>query len=521
MASHDARVEEEIRRMEKAFHLTETESTRVVVSPRVWQSDRGKSNLILVAQLLSGKRLNFPAFRDTLIGSFKPRRGMEIFRIDHYRFLFEFNHVVDMNRVLDNCPWNFDNELLLMKPLPDNEDPLLTRMDWADFFIRVQGLPISKINHTFAKIIGNNIGQFMEFDLEKSGARWGASMRIRARINISKPLRRVLILSNPDGDEFELVFTYEKLPNFCYLCGIIGHISDYYELRYDEHFVDPGKKTPYGSWLRAAPRRGSGQLPTLNSPIGTPQHSGSYYRVRGSDIWGANGVTRNDPEVFRTPISSPPRNPPSGLVRQPYRPPALREPSVPVRRDLSLHFRDESEGESDVNAGEDLDSGFPPSNSFVSGLYISPGRRATTPNPSPIPPVTHISSTHHVTTTISSPIPNLSETIAERASLAPAVLVSTTKSQPLTIRPIPSHTTNLSTILTVIQSPQPSMVPIQQHNDLNITHPLSPHLNQPFTAPISSPLSSPILINIPIHISTTPPRSHKSLPVTRKITKAY
>ncbi|KAL0317110.1 UNVERIFIED_CONTAM: hypothetical protein Sangu_2125300 [Sesamum angustifolium] len=87
--------------------------------------------------------------------------------------------------------------------------------------------------------------------LDSAGHVWGSHMRIWASVDVTKPLRRVLKLQTTLGDEQLLYFTYEKLPNFCYLCGCLGHLSKFCELRFSEDFVDPGDATPFGPWLRA------------------------------------------------------------------------------------------------------------------------------------------------------------------------------------------------------------------------------------------------------------------------------
>lgn len=50
----------------------------------------------------------------------------------------------------------------------------------------------------------------------------GTSLRFRVDIDVTKPLRHVIQLSGPDGQEFQVRLAYERLPNFCYYYGIIG-----------------------------------------------------------------------------------------------------------------------------------------------------------------------------------------------------------------------------------------------------------------------------------------------------------
>ncbi|KAL0462160.1 UNVERIFIED_CONTAM: hypothetical protein Slati_0103600 [Sesamum latifolium] len=105
-----------------------------------------------------------------------------------------------------------------------------------------------------ARFIGTKISRISDSEQNKGILSWGSYMRIRVAIDVSKPLPRALKLHTVMGDEQLVSFTFERLPNFCYLCGKIDHIVKWCETRFKEDFVDPGEDTPYGPWLRAVSR---------------------------------------------------------------------------------------------------------------------------------------------------------------------------------------------------------------------------------------------------------------------------
>ncbi|CAN0876123.1 hypothetical protein LINGRAHAP2_LOCUS11122 [Linum grandiflorum] len=70
-------------------------------------------------------------------------------------------------------------------------------------------------------------------------------MRIRVSFKAMKPLRRGVLLEVENENVWYKV-AYERLPIFCYNCGIVGHIQK----ECDKELV-PEEELQYGGWLRA------------------------------------------------------------------------------------------------------------------------------------------------------------------------------------------------------------------------------------------------------------------------------
>ena len=63
----------------------------------------------------------------------------------------------------------------------------------------------------------------MEVETYDDGECVGSYARVRISINIIKPLEKMVFLELEENDEVELLVLYERLPDFCFCCGIIGH----------------------------------------------------------------------------------------------------------------------------------------------------------------------------------------------------------------------------------------------------------------------------------------------------------
>jgi hypothetical protein len=106
-----------------------------------------------------------------------------------------------------------------------------------------------------AKKLGNILGTFEEMDM-KDCNRMGKFLRIRVSMDLRKPLKRGSKL-NFQGKDIWVDYKYERLPNFCFACGRVGHqMRDCEDV--EDHDTDAfseleEKDQAFGPWLRASP----------------------------------------------------------------------------------------------------------------------------------------------------------------------------------------------------------------------------------------------------------------------------
>lgn len=126
--------------------------------------------------------------------------------------------------------------------------------------------------------IGNFVRQFIHMDPNFFDDMWKAIMRIRAKVDIQKPLKVKMKIKKQGGDWNCIQFKYERLPNFCFFCGIIRHsdrfcekrfdaLANQRELKYDKSLRAPNRPTLQLTRVRWLTTSGGGQQVIKNKVV--------------------------------------------------------------------------------------------------------------------------------------------------------------------------------------------------------------------------------------------------------------
>uniref|UniRef100_A0A803MRC1 CCHC-type domain-containing protein n=1 Tax=Chenopodium quinoa TaxID=63459 RepID=A0A803MRC1_CHEQI len=179
-------------------------------------------------------------------------KGKVIIRkIESNLFAFQFFHWKDKEKVLDWCPWSFDQNLLLLNSITGDEQPSEVKLTHSPFWVRIENLPFNCRSNEQISAIATKLGTLLE--VEEDNLRINKSRRIKILLDVSKPLRRYLKIRTKDGSVVVINLKYERLPFFCFSCGVLGHSEK-------DCLLDPGDLSNqgygWGLWLKASPQKG-------------------------------------------------------------------------------------------------------------------------------------------------------------------------------------------------------------------------------------------------------------------------
>ncbi|TXG53482.1 hypothetical protein EZV62_022651 [Acer yangbiense] len=207
--------------------------------------------LCLAGKILSPDLVNRDAFRSLISRIWKVRGGVEIEVVTNNVYAFHFQLSEDRRKVFTSGPWNFDDSLIVLEEPTGTGSIKGLKFDRVDFWVQISNLPMLCMTKEIAEFLGGIIGEVREVDSGPTGDCLGKFVRVRVAVDITKPLRRFLHV-DVLGDEEETVMPiqYERLPSFCFRCGLLGHTVHGCP-EGDCHSPINSKDFLYGAWMRA------------------------------------------------------------------------------------------------------------------------------------------------------------------------------------------------------------------------------------------------------------------------------
>ncbi|KAF7147901.1 hypothetical protein RHSIM_Rhsim03G0083400 [Rhododendron simsii] len=236
-----------------------------------------KSCLCLIGKVVLGKNLKAPVLANILTSAWRTRAPFKVEDWNNNLFLFRFENEEDKANVLNDGPWSVMGSLLILISLENGMVIPEIGFSICPFWVQIHGLPVEKMSRTNADIIGRRFGKLLAVEASSENILLSRSfLRVRVEINISKPLPKGFWLRGKDdpGRDRWISFKYEKLPDFCYACGRIGHDNRGCKFVSKED----GDKSGYGPELR------TGRARRVDVPIEVIHEEGGGTSARDENL---------------------------------------------------------------------------------------------------------------------------------------------------------------------------------------------------------------------------------------------
>ena len=167
------------------FSLTEEEKGAVEVPKQeVEQIYR------LAGKFFTKQILNVNAMARTFKPLWKPIRELKIRDIGENILLFEFEDQLDLERVLEFEPLSYDKHLVAFQKATDFEPVPFLDYSCTTFWLQIHNVPEKSLTTKTGEAIGNSLGSVIQVADSEDDGSGGEFLRVRVKIDISKPLPR-------------------------------------------------------------------------------------------------------------------------------------------------------------------------------------------------------------------------------------------------------------------------------------------------------------------------------------------
>ena len=244
---------EELEMLWQNLKVTEEEEVSVTLGDECTRAANERGKNCLVMKVLSRRSIMLEALRKNIRMLWKPNKSLQLSVISDDLFLAEFEDERDKRRVMDMRPWHYEKQLVLLKEFDGEKDPKDMTLKWSPFWVQIYNLPLKSRTRETGRAIGASLGQVLEVDVEDTGVQWGRCLRVKVEIDVTRKLIRGRKINIEKEEARWVQFKYERLPNFCYRCGLLEHDQRECSEKVGHGKGDEKEELQYGAWMRGDP----------------------------------------------------------------------------------------------------------------------------------------------------------------------------------------------------------------------------------------------------------------------------
>lgn len=139
------------------------------------------------------------------------------------KYLVHYGCETDMSRVMRGGPWQYEFNPLIIEAYDGMKKVSDYKLDSIRIWVRILDIPRNWRTEPVVKALCAKLGQFLQADLDVDGANY---VRVGVALPVTKPLERAVAMFaklKEQKNKVEFEIQYEKLLDFFYTCGYLGH----------------------------------------------------------------------------------------------------------------------------------------------------------------------------------------------------------------------------------------------------------------------------------------------------------
>ncbi|KAI5313893.1 hypothetical protein L3X38_043082 [Prunus dulcis] len=219
----------------------------------------------LFGSLIADKPPNIGVVKRMLRIAWAAFGNVQIVDVKDLIFSIKLDNEEAARKIVDGGPWTIMGFAFCVQYWPltlalEELNPSL-----ISYWVQAHGVPRGQMNGETAGLIGAQFERLIGFeDPDQPGGMRGY-FRLRVELNALNPLPLGIWLLRPDQTQSWVEFLYERLANFCFQCGRLGHGLDH--CKFESVVDDEDGLRHYGSWMKARISRDLHVSPPIQLPV--------------------------------------------------------------------------------------------------------------------------------------------------------------------------------------------------------------------------------------------------------------
>ncbi|XP_071916207.1 uncharacterized protein [Coffea arabica] len=244
----------ELNEMMQKFSLAGNELSGAILDLGDLESGVRECKDIIIGRVMGEKIASYTGVKNFVSIACGYPKHLSVLELGPNLFQCNIPNSQEKERIVDGGPWVIDNQILVLNRWEEGIEGNLEAFKLAYLWVQVWNLPVHWVIREVGRKIGGVFRQVKDVIIPQTGGKEGRHLKMLALVDLAKPLLRGTIVKT-EGTMKWVVFKYERCPDFCYNCGLVGHgertCTNQQEIA--REYAD----NQHGPWMRAGNFKGS------------------------------------------------------------------------------------------------------------------------------------------------------------------------------------------------------------------------------------------------------------------------
>jgi hypothetical protein len=182
---------------------------------------KGETKWMAVMRLLSPKPFSAASLKKTMRFAWAPAKEVSFRDLEENRFIVYANCLGDCQRITEQGPWIFRDHGLLVEKYDGSCRASAVELNRIHAWVQIHDIPELYRRKPIITDLAANVGEVITVEMR---VEVGDFARARVWLDVRKELTRFVVIRPEGEDPVIMRVKYEKVPRFCSICGLLGHV---------------------------------------------------------------------------------------------------------------------------------------------------------------------------------------------------------------------------------------------------------------------------------------------------------